>query len=235
MGNWTREYICLGVDNSTVEPHGPYRIDWPPCVAQYCHFWRPFCDLSWFKTKSDKEGEKLHNKAVYCNPLDPVLHSAVSLGVWLSLNQNTFRDNSESVFIQHDTHIGSATHRYCEQLSSHNESVLGYCADIHQDDVGTWPKKRQCHTCVVCNNGPTTNCLNCKLGHCLCGLDNPNHSTFSVLPRTSEWSLEWSIQNPPLIGQKTTSHLNSDLKLAQKEVVRILYWVVAMSTSKWRQ
>ena len=66
-------------------------------------------------TKSDKEDEKTHNKAVYCNPLDPVLCPGVSLGVWLLLNQN--RDNSERVFIQrYGTRIGSAAHRYCEQL-----------------------------------------------------------------------------------------------------------------------
>ena len=68
-------------------------------------------------TKSDKEGEKIHNKAVYCNPLDPILCPGVSLGVcWLSLNQNTFRDNSERIFIRHGARVGSAAHRYCEQL-----------------------------------------------------------------------------------------------------------------------
>jgi hypothetical protein len=29
--------------------------------------------------KSDKEGAKIHNKAVYCNPLDPILCPGVSL------------------------------------------------------------------------------------------------------------------------------------------------------------
>jgi hypothetical protein len=51
-------------------------------------------------TKSDKEGEKTHNKAVYCNLLDPVLCPGVSLGVWLLLNQNSFRDNSERAFLR---------------------------------------------------------------------------------------------------------------------------------------
>jgi hypothetical protein len=41
-------------------------------------------------TKADKEGKKLHNKAVYCNPLDPLVCIGVSLGVWLSLEQNLF-------------------------------------------------------------------------------------------------------------------------------------------------
>ena len=67
-------------------------------------------------TKSDKEGEKIHNKAVYCNPLDPILCPGVSLGIWLSLNQDTFRDNSERIFIRRGARVGSAAHRYCEQL-----------------------------------------------------------------------------------------------------------------------
>jgi hypothetical protein len=50
-------------------------------------------------TKSDKESEKTYNKAVFCNPLDPLLCPCVSLGVWLLLNQNTFLDNSERIFI----------------------------------------------------------------------------------------------------------------------------------------
>ena len=67
-------------------------------------------------TKSDNEGAKTHSKAVYCNPLDFVLCPGVSLGVWLSLNQNTFRNNFERIFICHGARLGSAAHRYCEQL-----------------------------------------------------------------------------------------------------------------------
>jgi hypothetical protein len=59
-------------------------------------------------TKSGKQGEKTHNNAVYCNPLDPVLCPGVRLGVWLSLNQNSFRDNSERVFLRRGARIGSA-------------------------------------------------------------------------------------------------------------------------------
>jgi hypothetical protein len=67
-------------------------------------------------TKSDKESEKIHSKAVYCNPLDLVLCPGVSLGIWLSLNQNTFCNNSERIFICHGAQLGSVAHRYCEQL-----------------------------------------------------------------------------------------------------------------------
>jgi hypothetical protein len=65
--------------------------------------------------KSDKEGEKIHNKeAVYCYPLDAISCPGVSLGIWLSLNQNTFRDNSERIFICRVARVGSAAHRYCD-------------------------------------------------------------------------------------------------------------------------
>jgi hypothetical protein len=68
-------------------------------------------------TTTDKEGEKIHNKkAVYCNPLDPLVCTGVSLGIWLSLEQNSFQDNSEKIFLRHGAKPGSAAHRYCEQL-----------------------------------------------------------------------------------------------------------------------
>ena len=89
-------------------------------------------------TKSDKEGVKTHNKAVYCNPLDPILCPGVSLGIWLSLNQNTFHDNSERIFLRHGARVGSAAHRYCEQLQKHMKKKLGNCPDIHNNYVCTW-------------------------------------------------------------------------------------------------
>ena len=67
-------------------------------------------------TKSDKEGEKAHNKAVYCNPLDPILCPGISLGFWLSLNQNTFWGNSEQLFICYGSRVGTAAYRHCEPL-----------------------------------------------------------------------------------------------------------------------
>ena len=40
---------------------------------------------------SDKEEDKIHNIAVHYNRMDHILCPGVSLGVWLALNQNTFR------------------------------------------------------------------------------------------------------------------------------------------------
>jgi hypothetical protein len=64
-------------------------------------------------TKSDKEGEKTHNKAVYCNPLDPVVCTGVSLlGIWLSLEQDSFSSNSEKIFLRRGAKVGATAHRY---------------------------------------------------------------------------------------------------------------------------
>jgi len=114
-------------------------------------------------TKSDKEGDKIHNKAVYCNPMDHVLCPGVSLGVWLALNQNTFRDNSERIFIRHGARLGSAVHRYCKQLLILMKAYWD-CTNLHNKNVGTWLKEGECHTCGTRNYSPTTNCLNCKSG-----------------------------------------------------------------------
>ena len=68
-------------------------------------------------TKTDKEGDKVHNKAVYCNPLDPVVCTGVTLGVWLSLERlQSFADGSEMIFAHQGAKVGAAAHRYCEQL-----------------------------------------------------------------------------------------------------------------------
>ena len=163
-------------------------------------------------TKSDKEGKKTHNKAVYCNPLDPVLCPGVSLGVWLSLNQNVFRDDSERIFLRRGTRIGSAAHRYCEQL----HIIVKEKWDI----VQTYISRMSAHgirkgsatyvSCATTAPPPIASIANRGdwsmgkvldvywtfaevgdnyLGRCLCGLD-PNHSTFSVLPP------HWTVENP---------------------------------------
>ena len=67
-------------------------------------------------TKCDKEGEKTHNKGVYCNPLDPLLCPGLSLGVWLCLEEKAFEDNSERMFLRRDGKLGTALHCYCDQL-----------------------------------------------------------------------------------------------------------------------
>jgi hypothetical protein len=64
-------------------------------------------------TKSDRKGAKLHNKSVYCNPLDPTVCVGVSLGVWLCLEQEGFQD-SEKLFLRGDAKVGSAGHTKLE-------------------------------------------------------------------------------------------------------------------------
>ena len=163
-------------------------------------------------TKSDKEGAKIHNKAVYCNPLDPLLCPGVSLGIWLSLNQNAFRDNSERLFLRRGARIGSAGHRYCEQL----HAIVKEYWDIVQTFLTTFSahgirKGSATHvSCATTVPPPIASIANRGdwslgkvldvywqfaevgdnyLGRCLCGLD-ANLSTFSVLPP------HWTVENP---------------------------------------
>jgi hypothetical protein len=163
-------------------------------------------------TKSDKEGEKTHNKAVYCNPLDPVLCPGLSLGIWLSLNQNTFRDNSERLFLRTGSRIGSAAHRYCEQLhiimKAHWDIVQTYITTMSAHGIR---KGSATHVSCATTMPPPVASIAARgdwsigkvldvywkfaevgdnyLGRCLCGLD-PDSSTFSVLPP------HWTVDNP---------------------------------------
>ena len=114
-------------------------------------------------TKSDKEGAKILSKPVYCNPLDFVLCPGVSVGVWLSLNQNTFRNNSERIFIRHGAQLGSAAHRDCEQLltilKAHWDIVQTYITTMSAHGI-----RKGSATHVACATTAPTNCLDCKSG-----------------------------------------------------------------------
>jgi hypothetical protein len=154
-----------------------------------------------------------HNKAVYCNPLDLVLCPGVSLGVWLSLNQNTFRRMSELVFIRHGASIGSAAHRYCKQAASSYHKASWDIAQAYIRTMSSHGLRKgsaahvSCATtapppiALIANRGDWSlgkvldvywqfaEVGNAYLGCCLCGLD-PNHSTFYVLPP------HWMVDNP---------------------------------------
>jgi hypothetical protein len=168
-------------------------------------------------TKSDKEGEKVHNKSVYCSPLDPILCPGVSLGIWLSLNQNTFRDNSEQIFIHRGARVGSAAHRYCEQLLIIMKASWGI-VQVHNHYVRTWYKERSAThvSCATTALPPIASLANrddwsmgkvldvywqfadvgdAYLGQCLCGLD-PTLSTFSVLP--PNWTVDDPVNDPDI-------------------------------------
>jgi hypothetical protein len=169
-------------------------------------------------TKSDKEGVKTHNKAVYCNPLDPILCPGVSLGIWLSLNQNTFHDNSERIFLRHGARVGSAAHRYCEQLQKLMKVYWGIVQtyittmSAHGIRKGSATHVSCATTCPppiasIANRGDWSmgkvldvywqfaDVGDAYLGRCLCGLD-PNLSTFSVLP--PHWTVDDPVHDPDI-------------------------------------
>lgn len=154
-------------------------------------------------TKTDKKGEKLHNKGVYCNPLDPVVCFGVGMGVWLCLEQDSFED-SERIFLRGDAKVGSAAHRYCSQLlqllKANWESVKTFIKTLsahglrkgsatHVASATTVPPP----IASIANRGDWSlgkvldiywqfaEAGDSYLGRCLAGMD-PNTSEFSVLP-----------------------------------------------------
>ena len=187
-------------------------------------------------TKSDKEGEKINNKAVYCNPLDPVMCPGVGLGIWLSLNQNAFRDNSERIFLRRGARVGSAAHRYCEQLlklmKMYWEIVQTHITTMSAHGIrkGSATHAACATTCPppipsIANRGDWSlgkvldvywqfaDVGDNYLGRCLCGLD-PNLSTFSVLP--PHWTVDDPVHDPDIedalqlmYGVIITKHPNS--------------------------
>jgi hypothetical protein len=163
-------------------------------------------------TKSDKEEDKIHNKTVNCNPLDHNLCRGFSLGDWLALNQNTFLDNSERIFICHGAQLGSAVHRYCKQLlilvKAYWDIIQTYITNMSAHSLRKGSATHvACATtaappiALIANRGDWSlgkvldvywqfvEVGDSYLGRCLCGLD-PNDSTFSVLPP------HWTVDNP---------------------------------------
>lgn len=166
-------------------------------------------------TKTDKEGAKIHYKAVYCNPEDPVVCAGVSLGVWLALEQHAFADGSEMIFSRHGAKAGAASHRYCDQLlelvNRHWDAVQTF---IQNFSAHGWRKGSATHSASATTCGPPLPSIACRgdwslgkvldiylqfaeagdayLGRVLCGLD-PNDSTFSVLP--PHWTMESPIDD----------------------------------------
>jgi hypothetical protein len=162
-------------------------------------------------TKTDKKGVKLHNKSVYCNPLDPLACFGVGVGVWLCLEQDSFED-SEKIFLRGDAKVGSAAHRYCQQLlqlmKSYWEVVKTYIKNLsahglrkgsatHVSSATTVPPP----IASIANRGDWSlgkvldiywqfaETGDAYLGRCLAGLD-PNSSNFSVLPP------HWNVTSP---------------------------------------
>jgi hypothetical protein len=181
-------------------------------------------------TKTDKEGDKTHNKAVYCNPLDPVVCIGVSLGIWLSLEQHAFVDGAEWIFIRRNAKVGGTAHRYCDQLmllmKESEDVVKTYIRNMSSHGLR---KGSATHVASATTAPPPISSIASRgdwslgkvldvywqfadagdayLGRCLCGLD-PNDSKFSTLPP------HWNLESP----------VNDD---DVKEGLAIMYGVIA--------
>lgn len=68
------------------------------------------------ETKADKTGEFTQEKNCYANPLAAHLCYFLSLGCWISLNAKRLA-TTEKLFLSPGTKNGSASQRYCTQLS----------------------------------------------------------------------------------------------------------------------
>ena len=68
-------------------------------------------------SKSDQTGEKVNDKNVYANPLDPVVCSHLALAVWFALEDCHF-ENSELLFQETADQQTVSSSRYCAQLGA---------------------------------------------------------------------------------------------------------------------
>jgi hypothetical protein len=69
------------------------------------------------KHKSDLSGAKMHDKNMYSNPGDPLTSINLALAVWFCLKQGQFKE-SANLFQDKDTKDGTASSRYCSQLTT---------------------------------------------------------------------------------------------------------------------
>ena len=68
------------------------------------------------ETKADKTGEFVQEKNCYANPLNPTLCFFLALGCWISLESERLK-TTENLFIIPGSKRGTASQRYCTQLS----------------------------------------------------------------------------------------------------------------------
>lgn len=68
-------------------------------------------------SKSDQTGEKVNDKNVYANPLDPVVCSHLALAVWFALEDSHF-ELSELLFQESLDQQTASSARYCAQLGA---------------------------------------------------------------------------------------------------------------------
>ena len=68
------------------------------------------------ETKADKTGEFVQEKNCYANPVEANVCFFLSLGVWISMGAERLED-TEKLFLRPGAKAGSASQRYCNQLS----------------------------------------------------------------------------------------------------------------------
>lgn len=69
-------------------------------------------------TKTQKAGERLSEKNIYAQPFDWKICFWTALGVWLALRVDEMKNSNQKLFLNKKSKEGSASTKYCEQLSS---------------------------------------------------------------------------------------------------------------------
>ena len=110
--------------------------------------------------KADQRGERVHEKHLYANPLDPQVCLFTSLGIWLNIEQ-AFFTNSEMLFLNEGAKKGSAAGRFSNHFSKifikRVEIVGNYLREAHGIQKGTGTKATTGTTVP-----PPSYCFDCK-------------------------------------------------------------------------
>jgi hypothetical protein len=119
-----------------------------------------FINCCYDDSKSDKDGERTHDKNVYANPLDPLTCMVTAMGVWFACARDTL-SITEKLFLAPGKKEGSASHRYQKQLTqllSQYKNILKlHIRPAHANSHGF--RKRRSNTCNNRNNVPTTHSI----------------------------------------------------------------------------
>ena len=86
--------------------------------------------ITYDDSKTDGAGERVSPKNIYANPFDPHVCPATALGIWLSIQNETFNAENDTIFLANGK-LGTACHRYNQQLmelmADHQIEVGQYC------------------------------------------------------------------------------------------------------------
>ena len=109
-------------------------------------------------SKTDSAGYYASPKNLYSNPFKPHICPATALGIWLSLRNEAFTKDRDSIFLDNGT-LGSAAHRYCQQLvellAGHHDEVRQNCRAERVKSHGL-SQERVCYPCNKWNHCSST-------------------------------------------------------------------------------